>query len=169
MNQFIDVERGLWNLDLAARRRVYGDLRLSLGFSETEPMVPLPREELEAWSHRFAALLAQALLQHETTRALADSAVIYQNVLGYGEPATDAVLEQQVKLGRELKASGLPGLYLATWLNAMSLHCSSQAAREVLTPASALVVEQRYPIAMLLRHALIQEVQLGTAGASLSP
>ncbi len=95
--------------------------------------------------------------------------MIYQNVLGYGEPATDAVLEEQVKLGRELKASGLPGLYLATWLNAMSLHCSRQAAREVLTPASAQVVEERYLIAMLLRHALIQEVQLGTAAASASP
>ncbi len=49
MNQFIDVEKGLWNLDVAARQRVYSDLRRSLGLSETEPMVPLPREELEAW------------------------------------------------------------------------------------------------------------------------
>jgi hypothetical protein len=165
MDALAAVSKGLWNLGPAERREVYRDLRREFALSESEPMIALPEPALKAWSQRFAVLLAQKLAQHPLTRVLADVSFIESTLMGYGQAATDAFLDSHQSLGEASVKAGLPGLYIHVVLNAVASPISRQAAREVLLPEHAALVEARYPTLMLLRHALMQEAVLGARAA----
>lgn len=140
---------------------IYRDLRESLGISATEPMLPLPPEELSAWCRRYAALLAEGLQKHAATRAMAVPAVLEPMLLLYGRPADDPFLESQLATGPMLLGAGISALLIHAVFNAAGLSAGRQAAREVLSPEGATLLEERFPTAMLFRHALMQEGLLG--------
>ncbi|WNG48358.1 hypothetical protein F0U60_32700 [Archangium minus] len=164
MDALTAVKKGLWTLPLEQRQEIYRDLRQVLGLSEQEPLLPLPEPALRAWCQRFAALLAPKLAQHPTTRNMADTTRIESMLLVYGQRPDDAFFESHVVAGTRLLNGGLPGLYLHVLLNGVAVPIARQAAREVLTPEQAALIEERYSGLMLLRHALLQEVGLGTGG-----
>lgn len=158
------VKKGLWNLPPEQRQDIYRDLRQVLNLSEQEPLLSVPEPALEAWCQRFAELLAPKLAGHPTTRHMADVGRIKAMLQVYGQRPTDAFFESHVVAGNRLFNGGLPGLYLHIVLNGVAIPIARQAAREVLSPEQAALIEERYASVMLLRHALLQEVGLGTAG-----
>lgn len=164
MDALIAVKKGLWNLPARQRQEIYQDLRQVLGLSEEEPLLPLPEPALRAWYQRFAALLAPVLAQHPTTRHLADTSRIEAMLAVYGHKPTDAFFEAHVIAGNRLFDGGLPGLYLHIVLNGVAIPIARRAASETLSPEQAALIEERYARVMLLRHALLQEVALGTRG-----
>jgi hypothetical protein len=95
---------------------------------------------------------------------MADAELLASSILEYGKAAADAYLDSQIATGTALRFSGIQGLYMHALVNKISLEIGPRIAREVLPPASAAIVEQRYPAAVLLRHALMQEGYLGASG-----
>lgn len=164
MSVIAEVGKGLGNLDAAQRQEIYRDLRSTLNISESAPMLPLPPAELAAWARAASELLAEAMAKHPSTRAMASVAAIEPLLLQYGQPADDAFLDSQLAIGPALRAAGFSGLYIHAWLNSAALSCARKAARAVLPEASAALVEERYPVVVLLRHALMQESFLGISG-----
>lgn len=164
MEALTAVKKGLWNLPPEQRREIYRDLRQVLGLSEQEPLLALPEPALRAWYQRFAALLAPKLAEHPTTRHMADATRIEAMLAVYGHKPDDAFFEAHVIAGNRLFNGGLPGLYLHVVLNGVAIPIARQAAKETLTPEQAALIEERYASVMLLRHALLQEAALGTAG-----
>jgi hypothetical protein len=163
MDAFSALTKGLGNLTLEQRREIYRDLRSALGVSESEPMLPLGAEELAAWSRRCAELLSEEFSQRPATRPAADRALLEAALLQYGLAPTDEYLDSQLQFGVGLLAAGMPGLYLHSVVNSAALRNAVRAAREVLPPASAALIEQRYPSVVLLRHSLMQEAALGAS------
>jgi hypothetical protein len=166
MDSLKGLAHGLGNLDVEQRREIYRDLRAGLGLSDTEPMLPLPAPELAAWSRRYAEVLAGELAQHAGTRGMANAARLEAGLLEYAKAADDAFLDAHLAIGATLRENGVPGLYIHSLVNLISLAAAPRVARELLPPASAAIIEQRYPAAVLLRHALVQEGYLGAPKAS---
>jgi hypothetical protein len=153
-------------MDPEQRRAIYRDLRDALGISATEPMLPLPPAELAAWSRRYADLLVDVFSQRASTRGIADRNMLEPGLLDYARGADDAYLDSQIAIGVALRSTGLPSIYIHTIVNRVSLELAPRAAREVLPAASAAIVEERYPSAVLLRHALVQEGYFGASRIS---
>jgi hypothetical protein len=164
VNALNAVTKGLWNLPPEQRREVYEDLRQVHGLSPGEPVLPLPGPAFDAWCQRFAGMLAARMAQHPLTRSLANPAVMEQSIRVYGRPADEAFFESHAAMGARTFQTGLPGLYVHAFLNVIALPLALQAAREVLSPEHVALLEKRYPGAMLLRHALMQEAVLGMGG-----
>lgn len=169
MDAFCALTKGLGNLSLPQRREIYRDLRSALGLSESEPLLPLAAEELAAWSRRCAELLSEEFGQRPATRPAADRALLEMALLQYGQAPSDEFLDSQLQFGVGLLAGGMPGLYLHAVVNSIALRNATRAAREVLPAASAALIEQRYPSAVLLRHALMQEASLGASQLPAPP
>lgn len=169
MDAFSALAQGLGNLSLSQRREIYRDLRSALGVSESEPMLPLPTEELAAWSRRCAELLSEAFSQRPATRPAADRALLEMALLQYGQVPSDEYLDTQLQFGLGLRAAGMSGLYLHAVVNLVALSSATRAAREVLPAESAALVEQRYPSVVLLRHSIMQEAALGVSQVAAPP
>lgn len=163
MDVFTELAKGLGNLNAEQRREVYCDLRAALGISDTEPMLPLPAAELAVWSRRFAELMAEEFAKRPATHLSANRDLLEAGLLEYARPADDAFLDSQLAFGPAMRDAGLCGLYLDSVVNLVALANSGRAAREVLSAASAAILEARYPAAVLLRHALVHEGFLGTS------
>ena len=163
------TSKSLGNMSAEERSRVYRELRAGLGISSTEPMIPLPQDELLAWSKRFAEVLASMLAEHAVTRTTASKDFLQSSIFAYGEVPTDAFLDSQIVIGAELPAAGLTAIALHTLVNRLGLAAGRRAAREVLSAESAQIVEERHPSVMLLRHGLMQEGMLGTSGLPAAP
>jgi hypothetical protein len=166
MTVYRELLKGLGNLGAEQRREIYDDLRAALRLNKDEPMIPLPAPELAAWSRRCAEIIAEALARRDATRMVADVAMLEAGFLEYSKPPTDAFLDTQLAMGPALHAAGLSGLYVHAVLNPVALAGARQAAHEVLPVAFAVVVDQRYPVVVMLRHALCQEGTLGISGMS---
>jgi len=169
MNVYTELLKGLGNLGAEHRREIYDDLRAALNLDKDEPMMPLPASELAVWSRRCAEILAEVLARRQGTRVVADVAMLEARYLEYGKPPSDAFLDSQLALGAAVRSAGLSGLYIHAVLNPVALVSARRAAREVLPPALAALVEDRYPAVMMLRHALCQEGALGTAAMERDP
>jgi hypothetical protein len=164
MSQFANAAKGLGNMTAPERHAIYGDLRRTLKISETEPMLPLPPDELRAWARRYAVLLVELIGSHPATRFAANAELLEQGLLTYGKPADDALLDEELMTGAAMHDAGLPGIYVHTFMNAAAPALAFKAARELLPPSSVAIIEERYTTAMLLRHGLAQEAALGLAG-----
>lgn len=163
MDVFGELRKGLGNLSRAQRSEIYRDLRAQLEISESEPLIPLPLEELRAWGSRFAEVLIPKLEKCAATRMTAQRELLEAGFAEYAKTATDDFLDSQLLVGPMMRDAGLSGLYLDSFLSWVALQHAGRAAREVLSPASAAIVEARYPAVMLLRHALTHEGFLGTS------
>jgi hypothetical protein len=166
MHVYVELLKGLGNLGAEQRRAVYADLRAALDLSADAPMLPMPPDDLAAWSKRCAEIIGDTLARRPATRAAADIAMLEAGFLEYGKAPTDAFLDSQLAYGPAMHVAGLSGLYIHAVLNPVALAGARQAAHEVLPAALAALVEARYPAVVMLRHALCQEGMLGLAGMS---
>jgi hypothetical protein len=164
-NVFAKLQKGLWNLSAEERKAVYQDLRQALGLKETEPLLPLPEQALKAMARRGTELMMQAMASHPATQMLANAEILEATFLQYGLPPADEFLDSHIGPSRQLAQAGLPGLYIHALMTTRGLECTLQAAREVLTPEQQALVLERFPRALFLRHALLQEGTLDAAKA----
>jgi hypothetical protein len=160
------VSKGLWNLPAEERRKVYADLREALSLSATEPLLPLPEPALKAWAKRLTELMTPVLGKHPATRPLSDPGAFESICLQYAASASDEFCEAHMGPAQGLSGAGLAGIYIHTLMNTVGLSSGMQAAREVLTPEQRAIVEQRFPAALFLRHALLQEGAIGPRPAN---
>jgi hypothetical protein len=164
-NVFARLQNGLWNLSPEERRTVYQDLRQALGLKETEPLLPLPEPAMKVLARRATELMLKALSSHPATQPLANAEALEAVFLQYGMPPVDAFLEAHLGPSQQMGQGGMPGLYFHALMNTRGIECTLQAAREVLPPEQQALVLERFPRALFLRHALLQEGISGAARA----